>query len=271
LKKKILVAGAAAVLGTLVLSSGAVAAQHYLITSSSQIKDGTVALRDLTPFARKALKGQKGDKGERGVQGPAGPQGAPGKTVAASGPQGPKGDTGALPAGFTTSASATVSNNIVTVTPVTLTTAGFAFGPYADGGTAGGSLIYDGANGLKLNQLTALSFKAKYSTDNDTDIGVPYLRVFFKGGSNLIFSPNTQPVKDTAEDVFHTWNVLSGTVRWNDDAGETADVPFASVLADHGNETISAIKVSAGFSAGANLRVTLDTLKVNNKTFGFTS
>src|SRR5262245_58933178 len=77
LKKKILVAGAAAVLGTLVLSSGAVAAQHYLITSSSQIKDGTVALRDLTPFARKALKGQKGEKvdaGARGLQGPAGPQ-----------------------------------------------------------------------------------------------------------------------------------------------------------------------------------------------------
>jgi hypothetical protein len=84
LKKKILVAGAAAVVGVLALSSGAVAAQHYIITSSSQVKDGSIALRDLTPSARKAMKNTKGTKGARGpqgpagIQGPAGPQGKPG-------------------------------------------------------------------------------------------------------------------------------------------------------------------------------------------------
>src|SRR6476646_952380 len=144
LKKKILVAGAAAVVGVLALSSGAVAAQHYIITSSSQVKDGSIALRDLTPGARKSLKGQKGPKGETGARGPQGP----GSSVAASpvpGPKGDKGDKGAdgtLPGGFATSASATVSGGIVTVTPVTRTTAGLAFGPYAGGGTAGGSVIY---------------------------------------------------------------------------------------------------------------------------------
>jgi hypothetical protein len=271
LRKKILVAGAAAVVGVLAVSSGAVAAQHYIITSSSQIKDGSIALRDLTPAARKALKGHKGAKGDTG---PRGPQGLGGSSVAASpvpGPKGDKGADGALPAGFATSASATFSGDIVTVTPVTRTTAGLAFGPYADGGSAGGSVIYDGVKGLKLSDLTALSFTAKYSTDDHTDVGVPYLRVFFTDGSDLIYSPNTQPTKVTSENTFHTWDVRAGTVRYNDDAGNGPDMSFAAALADHGSETISSVKVSAGFSAGHNLRVTLGELKVNDKTYDFTS
>jgi hypothetical protein len=274
LKKKILVAGAAAVVGVLALSSGAVAAQHYIITSSSQVKDGSIALRDLTPGARKSLKGQKGPKGETGARGPQGP----GSSVAASpvpGPKGDKGDKGAdgtLPAGFATSASATVGGDgIVTVTPITRTAAGLAFGPYANGGTAGGSVIYDGAKGLKLSDLTKLSFTAKYSTDDHNEIGVPYLRVFFKDGSDLIFSPNTQPTKVTSEDALHTWNVLSGSVRYNDDGGNNPDISYAAALAAHGSDEISLIKVSAGFSAGQNLRVLLTNLTVNNQAFTFAS
>ena len=275
MKKKIIVATAAALVGVFAVSSAAGAAQHYLITSSSQIKNGTISLFDLTPNARKALKGQKGDTGTRGpagVQGPKGDRGPAGPAADGKpGIQGEKGDSGALPAGFATSASASVSDGIVTVTPVARTTAGFAFGPYADGGSAGGSVIYDGANGLELHQLSALSFTAKYSTDDDTEIGVPYLRVFFTNGSNLIYSPNTQPNKVTTEDTFHTWNVLSGTVRYNDDAGNGADMTFAAALAAHGSDKVSAVKVSAGFSAGHNLRVTLSQLKVNDKTYNFAS
>ncbi len=96
MKKKYLVAGAAALVGVLAISSGASAAQHYLITSSSQIKNGTISLFDLTPNARKALKGHTG---ARGPQGPAGIQGAKGDRgpagPAASGPLGPQGDPGA--------------------------------------------------------------------------------------------------------------------------------------------------------------------------------
>jgi hypothetical protein len=91
LKKKILVAGAAAVVGVLALSSGAVAAQHYIITSSSQVKDGSIALRDLTPAARKAIKGSKSSAGARGPQGPAGVQGAKGDK-GDRGPAGPAAD-----------------------------------------------------------------------------------------------------------------------------------------------------------------------------------
>jgi hypothetical protein len=72
----------AVLVGVLSITSGAFAAHHYLITSSSQIKNGVVRISDLTPAARKALHGRKGSEGIAGPQGPAGVQG-------------PKGDAGA--------------------------------------------------------------------------------------------------------------------------------------------------------------------------------
>ncbi len=96
-----LIAGLIAVLA---ITSGAVAANHYLITSSSQIKDGVIALSDLSPAARKALEGQQGTtvasvQGLPGAQGPKGDSGANGSQgpkgdTGANGPQGPKGDPG---------------------------------------------------------------------------------------------------------------------------------------------------------------------------------
>jgi len=90
----------AAVFGVLAISSGAFAAQHYVISSSSQIKNGAVSLSDLSKDARKALQGSKGAQGFGGPAGPqgskgdAGPQGLKGD-LGPAGPQGPKGDPGA--------------------------------------------------------------------------------------------------------------------------------------------------------------------------------
>ena len=81
----------AALVAVLAVTSGAfAAANHYLITSSSQIKDGTVSAHDLSPAARKALQGQKGDTGAGGATGAPGATGATG----AQGPQGPAGVSG---------------------------------------------------------------------------------------------------------------------------------------------------------------------------------
>jgi hypothetical protein len=62
----------------------AAAAGHFLITSSSQIKNGTIQVTDLSKKARTTLKGANGPRGAAGVAGPAGPQGS-------TGPQGPAG------------------------------------------------------------------------------------------------------------------------------------------------------------------------------------
>jgi hypothetical protein len=80
------IAAIAALFGVLAITSGAFAAQHYLITSSGQIKDGTVRLRDLAPGARKALQGNAGDRGATGQQGPAGKQGSKGDAGTAGAP-----------------------------------------------------------------------------------------------------------------------------------------------------------------------------------------
>jgi hypothetical protein len=60
------------------MSGGALAAKHYLINSTKQIK----------PSVLKQLKGNAGKTGPAGPGGPAGPAGV-------AGPQGPKGETGA--------------------------------------------------------------------------------------------------------------------------------------------------------------------------------
>jgi hypothetical protein len=84
------IAAIAALFGVLAITSGAFAAQHYLITSSSQIKNGVVSLSDLAPGARKALQSKQGKSGAPGPRGPIGQPGQKGD----NGPQGNKGDKG---------------------------------------------------------------------------------------------------------------------------------------------------------------------------------
>src|ERR1700758_3945139 len=81
----------------LALTGGAWAGQRYLITSSSQVKPGSLTGADIRSHSltlRDISRGAVGafvPPGSRGSTGPAGPRGP----KRATGPQGPKGDTGA--------------------------------------------------------------------------------------------------------------------------------------------------------------------------------
>jgi hypothetical protein len=142
------------------------------------------------------------------------------------------------------------------------------FGPYADGGVAGGSVFYSGLNGMRLGDIVNLVYTASYSTDNDTTVGVPYLRVFLEGDTHdVIFSPNTQPIPLVAEDVLNRWDVTEGTVRYDDDPGADPDSPWEVIAAEHADEIISGIYVTVGFSAGTDLTGCLRTLSVNESVF----
>lgn len=107
MSRTVLALGAIAL--ALALAGGAWAGKRYVITSSSQVKPGSLTgksikshsltLRDLSPGIVGAFvppggstgpAGPQGPRGDTGASGPAGPEGA-------TGPQGPKGDTG--PAG----------------------------------------------------------------------------------------------------------------------------------------------------------------------------
>ena len=88
MKRTIIALGAIAL--ALALAGGALAGKRYLITSSSQVKNGSLSLADLSHKARKALKGNRGRVGPQGPKGDTGATGDKGAT----GDQGPKGDKG---------------------------------------------------------------------------------------------------------------------------------------------------------------------------------
>jgi hypothetical protein len=164
-----------------------------------------------------------------------------------------------------------------TGTLVSMTPDGVAFGPYADGGAASGSLNYSGLNGMTLADVENLVYYARYTASNDTGgVGVPYLRIFLLdeglNSHRAIFSPNTQaPDPDVAEGPFHEWVATSGSWRYDDDAGNFPDISFAELLADHGTETITGLRITTGFTAGTSLSALLRWLEVNGQTFSFGS
>jgi hypothetical protein len=143
------------------------------------------------------------------------------------------------------------------------------FGPYPNGGAAGGSVYYSGFNGRRLGDIVKLIYTGSFSSDTATGgTGAPYLRIFLEGDTHdVIFSPNTQPFPLIAEDVLHQWDVTEGTVRYDDDPGNDPDSPWQVIVAEHAGENISGIYVTVGFSAGTNLSGCLRTLAVNERVF----
>ena len=83
---------------------------------------------------------------------------------------------------------------------------------------------------MKVPEIENLSFRAKASDD-----GVAYLKVATTGHGSILFSPNTQPGGETTGQ-WVGYDVLSGTARWNDDAGESADFVWEQILEKAGND-----------------------------------
>jgi hypothetical protein len=155
---------------------------------------------------------------------------------------------------------------------VSMTPDGVAFGPYADGGNAGGSVEFTGLNGMKLEDVKDLVYYMRYTATGDSGgVGVPYLRIFLDNDDHdAIFSPNTQsPDPDVAEGPFHEWVATSGSWRYDDDGGNGPDESFGQLVTDHGNDTISGVYISTGFSNGQNLSSLLRWMQVNGVTYTF--
>jgi hypothetical protein len=174
--------------------------------------------------------------------------------------------TGALPSKGFDATNDTVSN----------TADGVEFGPYADGGAAGGSICATTLNGKHLADVQHLAYEARYTADDDTGgVGVPYLRIFLAGDHDAIFSPNTQPPDaDIEEGQFHTWVATAGLWRYDDDAGSGGEygfngAPFSEVVSDHGTEVITKICISTGFTAGTNLSALLRSWELNATDYAF--
>jgi hypothetical protein len=265
------------------LVGGGTATAAKLITGKD-IKDGSIALRDLSDGVqdkiekpgkpgnngRNGAPGAKGDAGATGSQGPKGDTGA-------QGPKGDKGDkgdagpllaNGGLPSGFW------VTNNTVG-----MTASGVMFGDYADGGAAGGSLYYTGLNGKHLSDITKLSYTFSYTTSDSNRLGAPYLRVFLNEGNadpnddaTVIYDATECATATPSEGTLHKVEVTTSDVRYNDDSCDGVDPdqqPWAAVVADHGDEVISGIYVSTGFTGGHDVRAVVRAMEVNSNSVTF--
>jgi hypothetical protein len=232
---------------------------------SRDVVDGSLRCKDFDKRTREAFCTNE-----------PGPQGAPGPTGGRgdAGPAGPPGDDGRTAVTSLPSEGFDATNSSVGVTPD-----GLAFGPYADGGAAGGSLFYSGLNGMTLADVESLVYKARYESNGDTGgVGAPYLRIFLEGDSHdAIFAPNSQmPDPDIGEGAFHTWAATSGLWRYDDDAGlggpgtyGVNGAPFSTLVADHGSEVISGIYITTGFTAGSDLKALLREFEINGERFVF--
>ena len=155
---------------------------------------------------------------------------------------------------------------------VATTLDGVQFGPYANGGGAGGSVVYTGANGLKLADLHQLSYTVEHSTADGNSIGAPYLRIFLADDHDVIFDATKCATTVPAENVLNTYDVTSGNVRYDDDSCDGSapgQQAWASVVAAHGSQVITGIKVTTGFTGGNTLSALLRSLKVNGNEFVF--
>jgi hypothetical protein len=147
------------------------------------------------------------------------------------------------------------------------------FGPYPDGGAWGGSVLYNGANGLTLGDIDQLAYTVKHSSLNDSPIGSPYLRIFLEGDTHdVIFDATECATVVPTEDEFHTYEVTTGDVRYDEDScdGVPPDQqPWATVQAAHADEVVSGIYITTGFAGGVPLAAILRTLSVNGTEFTF--
>ena len=211
-----------------------------------------MGLNDLSTKAKAGLKGARGPKGDTGATGLQGPKGD----------KGDKGDPGTLLrlSGDFSGTNASVATSLD----------GVQFGPYANGGNAGGSVRYDGADGMTLGDISELAYKIDHSSSDDSPISAPYLRIFLNNDSHdVIFDPTQCATTVPPEDVFQTFEVTTGSVRYDDDSCTGSQQPWATVKAAHSSEVISGIYVTTGFAGGADLSAILRSLSVNGHEFTF--
>jgi hypothetical protein len=134
---------------------------------------------------------------------------------------------------------------------------------------------YDGANGLKLDQIKQLSYNVMYSAADEAKIGAPYLRIFLNDGDHdVVFDATQCATTSPDKNAFHNFEVVGKDVRYDDDScdGVAPDQQrWSDVVADHGSEVISGIYVTTGFSGGSDLTAVLRGLSVNGHQFTFGS
>ena len=156
---------------------------------------------------------------------------------------------------------------------------GVQFGPYADGGAAGGSLLYKGGNGLKLSEVGNFSFTFSYNQRENWSGAVPYGRIWLDTNKNggwdaadeaVMFDPSKGGAFGTlSQGIDHSFGTSDNSVRFDDDSGIGGQRKWDDVVAAHGDEDVVMVGVTAGFTGSTNVSAMLKKLTFNGETFSF--
>ena len=158
---------------------------------------------------------------------------------------------------------------------VVKTADGVHFGTYADGGAIGGSLMYKGANGLKLSQVDDYSFTFNYKQAGNLSGAAPYARIFLDTNhdgatdADVILDPSLGGLVTPVQGADQTFGTDDDSVRYGDDAGESAQKTWAAVKAAHGGDEITNVLVSQGYSMGTDVSAMLKSITFNREQFDF--
>lgn len=226
------------------------------------IKKGTVSLNRMTKGTQNLIRnsGSNGSNGAAGARGPAGANGAAGP----AGPAGAKGDKGDAGPGGVTNVTAFAAGQWVKTeddcgagggadTGAASIGANLAFGSFADG-NARARTDYAPLAGKTVESIAKIEYSAKYEqTGTDATAGTPYFIIKTTSGSpaaehSIVFTPNTQPAPDAPVEAgkWQRFLVQEGTVRYDDDAGSGSDIPWETLVRDHGDEVITRAGIQAG-------------------------
>ena len=156
---------------------------------------------------------------------------------------------------------------------------GVQFGPYADGGAAGGTLLYTGGNRLKLSEVGNFSFTFSYNQRENWSGAVPYGRIWLDTNKNgdwdsadeaVMFDPSKGGAFGTlSQGIDHSFGTSDNSVRFDDDSGIGGQRKWDDVVAAHGDEDVVMVGVSAGFTGSTNVSALLKKLTFNGETFSF--
>ena len=156
---------------------------------------------------------------------------------------------------------------------------GVHFGPYADGGAAGGTLLYKGGNGLKLSEVGNFSFTFSYNQRENWSGAVPYGRIWLDTEKNgvwdaadtaVMFDPSKGGAFGTlSQGIDHSFGTSDNSVRFDDDSGIGGQRKWDDIVAAHGGEDVVMVGVTAGFTGSTNVSAMLKKLTFNGETFSF--
>ena len=158
---------------------------------------------------------------------------------------------------------------------VVKTADGVHFGTYADGGAIGGSLMYKGANGLELSQVDDYSFTFNYKQAGNLSGAAPYARIFLDTNhdgatdADVILDPSLGGLVTPVQGADQTFGTDDDSVRYGDDAGESAQKTWAAVKAAHPDDEITNVLVSQGYSMGTDVSAMVKSITFNGQQFDF--